>query len=304
MRITNWMRAGTVLLGLWAVCPLAVMGQDWELSIGPSYRTFGDIDFDSYEFNNPNHADYIDADESTSPNLLTYDSANGPYILDVSNSEASVRNVTFTGDNADLDGAPGFVLGANRKVAEGWTLDLSLTGVFADQDETFTGSTNVDVTSYALDPNNITPTAARWVAKGISPTTTPAQIDTALNFDTTVNLYTVGLGVASEDVFGAWTIRIGAGPTLSLADYDMSRTETLSWASSGQNVYSSQTEDDDGLEVHAGGYANVGVEYNFSERMGLALNGRYDWIPSDMETDFGEVDLSGFSGQLRFTYKY
>lgn len=299
------MSAGAVL------APVAQAG-DWEFSLGANYRAFDEIDYDNYALENPNHT----GGTAVLDNGVTYTDNGATIFLEMANvgnpvnfdpppgnvNDATLHQASVTGQSGDIDEGVGVVLGARKdicKLRSGYTLglDLSLTTAFSDTANRVSAPVdNINLTGLNSNP---------YIgSKNLAAGSVGADVEASVNYDLDLAVYTFGTGMSGAYEQGPWAFRLGAGPTLTLTDYDISRSEVVSFNSGTSTIYTDAV-DDDGLDLDLGAYISAGVDYDITGNIGVGLSIRYDWVyDGGPDTDVADLDLSGASGLLQLLYTF
>ena len=306
---------GTVAVVCFGVS--TVRAGDWEYSVGAWYRTFSDVDFARIQLVNTQdgHAGngFVTGNNEFAPGVLTV--VNGAK-QGVNTNRATLHSVVSDSDSDELGSGLGVIVGATTPLGDGesgWCLDLSLGAVRSTSDASFgVLATPSTFAVQADDPSTPLVDENTWGAPFGDPNAVvvlgPAgdaghpDVLALLDFDFDMELCTLGVGVSYLRRSDKASIRLGLGPALSLVDFDASRREDVSF-DDGTPVYSAMYKDD-GTSVRLGGYLGVALGVQLSERVGLALGCRYDYVADDLNTDFGEVQLSGASGTLKLVFSF
>lgn len=310
---------GGVILGQ------ATYAGDWEFSLGLNYRTFDEIEYDNYSLENPNNTggtavvdDGVTYTENPNgtiflhmdsvPNSINFDP---PVPGGVPYDNATLHQAAVTGQDGDIDDGMGIILGARkekryRDTCYKWGIDLSLATAFADTSNAVNATmTNVNLSglSAGLD----TDSDGLWDTFAGLPTYVPnsvgADVAATVDYDLDLGVYTFGAGLSGAYERGALAMRLSCGPTLTLSDFDIRRSETVTYNSGANTIYRDSVEDD-GTEFDLGAYIAAGMEYQINTSTGIGLSLRYDWIPNGPETDLADLELSGVSGLLQLLYKF
>ena len=308
--------AGLVLGGM------AFAAEGWKLSLGISYRSLGEIEYDGMAFSNrATGGQYVTGTYAPAGgflSVLNYTDNGAPSTLQVNaaGTTATLHSVTFRKDTEDADAGWGRELGASKALWQSdaltMDLDLSLVGVWSETTSEYKLNGTSQVFNYTLGfPANPT-----WLANQVGDASSnlgfaPAAPGAAnpngnvigrLRYDCDVDVYTLGCGAGAEYNLSWFSVKLGLGPSVSLVDYDISAEQRVAYVN-GPQVYRS-TATDDGTEFKAGAYAGVSVRVPLTEAFSVELGGRYDWIPSEMDTDYAEIELTGFSGELKLVFSF
>ncbi|MBT7165102.1 MAG: hypothetical protein HN849_00860 [Victivallales bacterium] len=305
------------VLGVCSLIALPVMADGWKLSLGASYRSFDEVDFKPLALSSSGGAyvnGYWTADDDY---LVLSDDQIAPGW--VANQQEYWRAVSF--DQVMYDGGPdgwggtlGAVLALSKQLKtteSGWsvTAKASLGWFSSDlstsaQASELTTSSSVGFFRLPVDPTPTIIPAGVPVVGGSGPPLNeptydspgPATTSAALAMAAEMDLYVLSLGVQLARQMGPVALSLEVGPTLNLVDFDTSVSQTVAWTDGG---YSSSAHDDV-LDVLFGVYAAGGVSWRFNERFEVGLEARWDEVFEDAETDFAEMDLSGFSVSALF----
>ncbi|MBT3289354.1 MAG: hypothetical protein HN380_18570 [Victivallales bacterium] len=313
-------RLTTAVLSVCVLVSSAAMADGWKLSLGASYRSFDEIDFKPLALSSSGGAyvngywtaddDYLVLGSDGQINPTGWTLNQGEYWRTV-----SFDQVVYGGGSDGWGGNPGAVLAlskqlkatesgwsVNAKVSLGWfSADLSTSAQASElTSSTFVGFFRVP--SVLGDPGTGFPVAP--VVGGSGPglnqpvydSGAPATTAAALAMAAEMDLYVLSLGVQLARQMGPVALSLEVGPTLNLVDFDTSVSQTVAWTDGG---YSSSAHDDV-LDVLFGVYAAGGVSWRFNERFEVGLEARWDEVFEDAETDFAEMDLSGFSVSALF----
>jgi hypothetical protein len=303
------------VLGVCSLIALPVMADGWKLSLGPAYRSFDDVDFKPLSLSSSGGAyvnGYWTADDDY---LVLSDDQIAPGW--VPNQQEFWRAVSFDqvmyeGGSDGWGGTPGAVLALAKQLKtteSGWSVSAKASlGWFSSdlstsaQASELTASTFVGFFRLPVDPGTGIPTAPVMGGSGpplnepIYDSPGPATTSAALAMAAEMDLYVLSLGVQLARQMGPVALSLEVGPTLNLVDFDTSVSQTVAWTDGG---YSSSAHDDV-LDVLFGVYAAGGVSWQFNERFEVGLEARWDEVFEDAETDFAEMDLSGFSVSALF----
>ncbi|MDX9979730.1 MAG: hypothetical protein RBU25_06730, partial [Lentisphaeria bacterium] len=93
--------------------------------------------------------------------------------------------------------------------------------------------------------------------------------------------------------------------TLTVVDYSAKASVDVRWDSDDASDFGGGTKSDDsGVEFLFGAYGDLSFVYDFNERFSVGLGVRYDYLFEELDTDLGEVDLSGFSGAIKAMFRF
>ncbi len=251
----------------------------WDFSFGYVYRTFDDIELHGFQ-------------RADAPGqYLNYDGValEDPVLQNLGPNPTVHGNFDFAGADADMDESGGFeVIAAQQPSSSMGGFDMELSMVFISQDMNM-GVDGIDVDERPL-------IGGVGGAPG-APTTN--QLGFA-DYDLDLTLVTYGLGARKVYECNNWYVSGGAGPTLSLVNYTISRRSGVEYlgADLGQ-----RWERDDDFEFSLGVYGRVAAGYEVRENIFVEVGARYDWM-EDAETDFADLQLSGLSGDIALTFKF
>ncbi len=294
-----------------AVTSFAAEKEGWELSIGASYRSFKDVDFKSFKLNNGNYVDgSVDGAniEVVSPSFQG--TAEGP--PEAGKERVALSKVSFGGESSDFDSAPGLVLGLSRKIGESehftYNLDLSVTWITTDMDETFNGSVEADV--FMVDSAGWSYDAINDVYINGTAVVDPLvlennRVKSTVRYDLSMDVFTFSAGVSAKMALGPVDVKAGIGPTLTAAGYDVSCDKSWSFVDDALNQYGgTESSDDDGAKLRLGLYANLALSVDITEQWAIEAGVRYDYIPVTVNTNVAEIDLSGMSTEIKAVYSF
>ena len=286
----------------------ALHAQDWEYSVGAWYRSFSDIDFAREQLANlqDDHAGngFVTGNDEFATGVLTV--VNGPK-QGANTERATLHRVIFEGDSDELGSGLGLIVGASKALRgeeSGLRLDVSLGYARSESDAGF----GVLGTPSTFAVNEFTwggPFADPDAVVVLAPAGDAGHpnVLALVDYDFDMDLCTLGIGVSYVRRSDKVSLKLGMGPALSVADYKASRRETVRFEDDGADVYSASYRDS-GRSLRLGGYAGVALGVRLSEKVGLELGCRYDYVPDDLNTDFGEVQLSGASGELKLVFSF
>ncbi len=318
------------LLALGALVSLALPASagDWKLSLGASYRSFDDVTFNATQLSSSG-GDYVNGYYNADDDYLVMGDAQldltGWYAMGLNYARnVSFDQTTFAGGSDGWDGTTGLVVSLSRPLTttnSGWTfgVNLSLAGFSADVSAAATEGNGLTTTTYVgffslpntvpLPPSTSYPTTPVSGSGGLGlnqPVYDPSASATTsarLELSADLNLYVLSLGLQAGRSFGPLAVRLEAGPTLNLADFDTSMAQNVTWTEGGAGVYSS-SQTDDTLDILFGVYASGGLSWQFSERWEIGVEARWDEVFDDVSTDLAQMDLSGlsFSALVGFSF--
>ncbi|NMA47257.1 MAG: hypothetical protein GX945_11925 [Lentisphaerae bacterium] len=119
-----------------------------------------------------------------------------------------------------------------------------------------------------------------------------------------LDLYVIDLGLRLDfQALPSLSLFVAAGPSFSLADMDSRYSSKLTRRLDGALLVGERGSDSSRDWV-CGAYVACGAAYWFNERIGAALEIRYDEAFSDASTDYASQDLDGFGGTLKLMYRF
>lgn len=295
----------------------------WRFSLGVNWRSFGDVHFDSLDLS-PGAETYLDGavqavgfDGNGNPILWNYSVDDSLEQVDVlSLNEITYSQGNFEGGDDDLSLGTGVVLSARseKRILPGIGLVPVFSLATAGTDGSYGAAASVSYVGYDLGPGNFWNGAPGggpdpntldmdFAEHNIMPVSPAGSTTATISFDTELELYTLACGL--ETVPFQWkdiALSLAAGPTLSIVDCEMERKYSAV-NSSGLTV-ASGSDSDDKTSFRAGAFLALEIAYSFTEKLALSGTLRYDWIPVDMETSFGSIDLSGASAQVGIVWSF
>ncbi|MBT3377920.1 MAG: hypothetical protein HN742_16845 [Lentisphaerae bacterium] len=296
--------------------------EEWKLKLGANYRIFGEAELTGFAFSNPDLFTGNGFVSGNLPGLLAVNVVNQGLQVEAGavspdGDFAELHRVDFaSGADDHMDASRGFVLAASGMFNEVWDVELSLAVNKLDSgaSATATGTTERYDTSNDDSWAAAGGTAAQWIdstfagwAGPLAPPVGGYQVDAtgAVAYDFEVDVYTFGLGLSRDLQLGECVdVSLSAGPTITLGDFSVSRTESAAFTDVANTPIYSNTLHDDGLEVVLGAYASVSVGLVFDEQLTLEAGARYDYGVSQLQTDLADLDLSGLSGELKLVFSY
>ena len=311
-------------------------GDEWRFSAGPSYRNFDGVDWKTTDLtpgaSNFINGTVIDADNYTILGTPQLD-PNGwePFLVGMSTRNVSFDDVTLPSTSKDADEGIGVQFYLDRDITNdaGWEIGL---GIFqTDCDDTVSGNDvlTTTTTSFLIGDDNLDDNDPEIPAGGLVvvdgeivpgglpalPITFPPQARgtsattaTTVNLESDLNLYVLSLGVNGNMVSDRFTVNFSGGPTLNIANFETDIGQTTVWTAPNDpldgTVVSSTGDSDDELDLIIGLYGTVGIEFFFTERLGVSAEYRYDFLFDEVSTSHAEMDLGGYSGSLLFIYHF
>jgi len=300
-------------------------GADWTLKLGANYRTFGEAELTAFSFSNPDAVTGSGFVSGNLPSTMTVNVVDQGLQVDLGGGFADLHKVSFAGGcDDDIDNSFGVVIAAAKPLNETWDLELSLTVNALDSGASASaiGTTeryNTSAAGGAWTPfaGGAKGTEAQWVDLGgtgwAGPLLAPVggyQVDAtgSVDYDFEVDIYTFGVGVTTDmELSDNVGVALSIGPTLTLGDFSVKRTESAFFTDDDDDptpIYDPETLSDDGLEVIFGAYASVSVGVAFGEQFSLAAGLRYDYAANQLATDLADLELSGFSSELKLVFSF
>lgn len=289
----------------------------WRVSMGYTRRSLGDARIHGFEFTEGND-NYV--------NGSVQDLGNGYMQYNVEDSVRQVDNVNLntvdmesvsTGDGGEdhPDAANGLTLSCGRQLWQSDSgrftagVEFSLLSAFFDDRADMTGTSTTY--RFALDAggNTWTNLNSPLPGGGPDPGTTSevfkvynvsqifaasSPVVSAVVYDMDLDIATLGLGLTGRMRIEPVQVFVEAGPTATLVHVDVSRTATVRWADATAPFYRDVVADA-GTRWRMGLYVSAGISYTINEYVDLVLSGRYDEVPSDLNTEVVSFDLSGCS---------
>ncbi len=280
----------------------------WRLSVGTSYRGFDEVEFESTNFGNSGNVTPANGPlgiqgftDATFAGILP------PFTA--FNTDHAVYNGSDSAIDPEDRWAP--VVGLERHLHYlcGWNYNLVINLQYynVDMSAASTNFTAVNYTHLALPaPGGIIPAPTGGPFNGFQAGTT-AIADNEFKMDLLV--LDLGIKASRQIINEKMHCSIAGGPSLNFADFKTSRTLSATWTSDpaipGDTGEASYTEDDDDTNLRVGAYLSMGVQYDLTDRWSVGAEGRYDKLfGGNPGTDLAEIDLDGFSGQLKVFYRF
>jgi hypothetical protein len=294
----------------------------WRWSLGANWRAFGEIEFKGFDFT-PGDDVYVNGSvEDVGAGAL--------YEYTVSNSVKQVDNVTLdtvefqkaelSDTDDELGGAPGAVLMLSKPLAKrgGLTVgvEFSLSTAFMSTD--FSEAAGLSAYQFDIAPNTWTNANAPAVGGGPDPDTfsetfgvydrsqlavSTTALTAMVSYDLSLDVYTLGAGLTLSATLGDARVLLGAGPALTIVDYDLERRSSAAWSDGSGSVFADR-QSDHGTAVRGGAYVRLGLEWPLSDTTAIGFSGRYDYVAPELNTDTARLELSGLSGQLALTFGF
>lgn len=290
--------------------------ENWSFTLGASYRSFDNIELKQFDFT---------SGENVFINGSIVDVGAGNYQYNVANSINQIDNVTL--DNIEFQkatlektetnsqNARGILIKMSKEIIESGNLsvdfDLSLLTAFAS--DTISATATTSTFMFDITPNEWTNENFPAPGGGPDPDTTSerfpfspqnqidipmSQVNARVNYDFDLDLYTIGIGVTIKKKFKSLNLTFGLGPSISIVNANIDRKAEASWVSNGNSFFMRNDDTDNKDSIRVGTYTEAGLEWNYSDKVAIGINGRYDWIPNDLNTDYANFKLSGFSSTL------
>jgi len=294
-----------------------VRADEWRLSLGVAWRSFGDVQFEPFALRNWNPV------PSPAPfGFQQFDNAVlGGYNV-VAGQTLDADTAAFTGAAADLDPAGHWtpVLGLERRLWRRGRLELGLVADMQYAHLSAAGSATGD----AADPGAFDAWYYRYQiydpGSGLRIDPQPplggwpqGPFPGFSNLTSAVVKQRFELDALSLD-FGAtaamWTGRVRwqvrGGVSANGFQTESSRVESARWRKPGSTEYESyRIEDDDRTEtVRFGHFAALGVDGALTPSWSVGAMLRYDWVNGTAATDHASLDPDGHSFLLNVTYSF
>lgn len=300
------MKISSILVTLGLAFAGTVAAAPWELSLGLVHRTVGDFEIASGGFNSPAFPDsgYVTGSLDAGSLVTVLDP---PRQSNVLGTVVALHSIDFAGDDEGMDLTPGVLLAARTVLGERWgrTWELSLNAMWFGADTDSAGTVQGTTELFGVivwDPFSIDPNSA-LVGAPVPPGTTLSDVYGTYDLDLDLDAFTFGLGIGTDVALPIGSVRLEAGPSLTVVDYDEQASYAAYWSSDGATVYQSRISDS-GVKFLPGVYGDLSFAYDFNERIGMGLGVRYDFMFEKLETDLGELDLSGFSAMLKVQVRF
>jgi len=288
---------------------------DWKLSLGTTFRSFKQSELKSIGFGSDK---YVNG--SYDGSTVTVDDAGNqvaPYpggLPGGTSHLASLHSVSFGSFSEDLEDSAGLVLqwtkdlqgsGDGKIGGLDWQMDFSLVWVGVDQ--AFNSAADVTSDAFEVDDSDFPNGTIDDVENGVpgAPSLLPGSknVEGFARYDLDVDAFTMGFGFGPRLELGPVDLKIGVGPTLTIVNYN-TRVDAgwnfIGDAGSGERV----SRSDDGIDARLGLYGSVGLACEFTERWGMEVGVRYDYIPDSVDTNIVNLDLSGLSTEIKVVYSF
>lgn len=323
------MKISRIMVALGMAFAATVSAGPWELSLGLVARTVGDFDVKGDIFVNPAFpgSPYVTGilgyGGQAELALLADPVRQGRLLGDW----ATLHRMDFGGVSEGLDTSLGVLLAARTPLGEKWerTWFLSLNALWFSSDVSAANGAVPGITEHyvvrtdvpggawgntsildPLDPNTVNTVFVYPDPMPPSgPASTLAGVYGEYNIDLDLDAYTFGIGVGTDFVLPFGSLRLEVGPTLTVVDFSANAIVNVRWDSDGASVFGGGAKiSDSGVEFLPGFYGDFSFVYDFNERFGLGIGVRYDYLFEKLDTDLGEVDLSGFSGAVKAMFRF
>ena len=312
----------SLLVGALITYSCAASAEDWELSIGANYRNFKGIEFKNFAVNSGAFLDGsitgIDTDNDQIDDLWLYKVASSLQQVDVANlDEITYTQAAVEAGNVDIDSGVGLVLKGcyDLKTAGDFNFKLELSFTTAYTSDRSNPDISVNTLGFNLGevwnnspfpgggpiPDQLEKLSSGFTEMGI------VMDGNGLVFARTsldLSLYTFALGLSGSYSMNDFSVFIAGGPSVSLVDFDLNTEINGIWKDGSDTFYSQRVKEDNSLKCRAGLYAEVGLKYQISEHWAVGVVGRYDYIPTKVNTDLVRIDLSGSSVQGMVSYTF
>jgi opacity protein-like surface antigen len=306
----------TLKHALTAVCVIAMttsaVAEDWQWSLGVSYRTFNDVDFSDYK---------VRSTATTSGDVDAY--VNGvnpaPGIVSVVDGPAQngglptvvMDQINVNDASDDLDDGYGLTFELRKITPEPgeWSsgLSLSLGYIAGDLNETMAGDVTTDSFTVVGDFDPTYTVLQPSPAQQDSPI--GALTTGTVEFDVEVDALVLSGGYLGMYQGDSFAFTFGIGPSITFADARTEAKPTVTWNGAAPpglagTPIAQQSHEDDETDLLFGLYASLGVEVNLSDNARLGIEYRYDFVADDIDTDIADIDLSGQSLSLKLIFSF
>ena len=297
------------------LCISVATARQWRLGLGVSYRSFDDVEFSGAPASGGGMdiARFLLRDGD----LVPYTAGNLAAVIGSLPSGTGAINVVedvgysssvFLGSDEEVDGALGPVLTAEMMFLTQDELTLSVVANFmyfsadADGSQTLGIDMDAELNQYFVVRGNMSPFP---LGSGTPYGSFSGQGHVDYSFD--MDMYELDLGVkVGYAPAQEFSLFLAGGPTLNLVDSESSVRQFANYSgpSGTGDVLFANTVSDGQSDVLFGLYASAGGQYWFNEQIGVVIEGRYDHVFDPAETDFAEMDLSGFSGMAKVLFRF
>ena len=283
--------------------PAVADAEGWQVTLGGSYRSFDAVDFNAFNFRN-----YGNLDGSLGRPLGAQNYSTATFAV-VAPGPFSADHIRYLGGSENIDGALAPVIGFEKVIGAQNALSFSwvANGQYYQLGETMSDEQSFTVQNYQhMAPflNVIVPAPIAGPFAGFS-AGTAASVRNQFDLD----LLVLDLGAKADCTLGKRFGMYGAvGPTLNFSDMKTSQQEAATWnpiplVAADTGSYQ-QTHNDDRQAVTVGGYVALGVQFQLTKTLELAVEYRYDAATNDVSTDLASVDLTGSSAQLKLSFQF
>lgn len=294
----------------------------WEFSLGASYRSFDDIELEAFDFTS-GQDNYI--------NGAVTDMGAGNFTYNVADSVHQVDNITLDTieyQTANLNqietnthDSTGIYLQMkkNLKSTKNFSIDYEISLITFFSRDSISTKAQTSNFQFNITPNEWPNANAPLLGGGPDPNISSqnynsyvkaqiqnpmSDITATVNYEYDLNLYTLSTGIAIERNMKYADIYIGLGPSLTIVNSSVDRQATASWNNTGDRFFLRDDDTDSQNSIKAGAYSQIGIKFAISENTAVEFQSRYDWIPSEVSTDYADFQLSGFSSSLLFSFSF
>jgi hypothetical protein len=279
-----------------------VSRKDWSFTLGATFRKIDGIEYHgvssgSGQYYNGSY------DPSTGDLVLDDDAAQttptpGAPVFAPGSVFASLSSLNFAGSDDDAD-ANGVILGVSHLLSQHdtgyYSLDFTLVSLFVDESMGLGGSSTTDVFLGNPNPGGGYNSPSGPIGGGGHPAALPGA--TPVGFDIDMAAFTFGVGASQHFVWDSGlTLDFGAGPTLTIVDFDFDGPSVMADGSIGENSSGD-------VDFLFGVYAGINVGYEINESWAISGGIRYDLI-QELKDDVADVDLSGLSFEIKGIYSF
>ena len=303
------MKISRIMVALGLAFAATVSAGPWELSLGLVARTAGDFDIKSDLFVNPAfpNSPYVTG-------ILGY--AGQPELVLLADPDrqgrptgaATLPRMDFGGVSEGLDTSLGVLLAARTPLGDHWdrTWMLCLNALWFSSDVSSSGAAVPGISEhFAAFPGTWDVFGANPVIVGSGVGSDQGGVYGVYDIDLDLDAYTFGAGIGTDFVLPFGALRLEVGPSLTVVDFSADALVDVRWESDDVSVFGGAARvDDSGVEFLLGFYGDFSFVYDFNERFGLGIGVRYDYLFEELDTDLGEVDLSGFSGAVKAMFRF
>ncbi len=303
------MKISRIVAALGMAFAATVSASPWELSLGLVARTVGDFDVKSDLFVNPAfpNSPYVTG-------ILGYDGQPELALLADPDRQgrpdavATLHRMDFGGVSEGLDTSLGVLLAARTPLGEHWerTWFLGLSALWFSSDVSASGSAVPGISEhFAAVPGTWDVFGANTVLVGSGVGSDQGGVYGVYAIGLDLDAYTLGVGIGTDVYLPFGSLRLEVGPTLTVVDFSANARVDVRWDSDDASVFGGAARiDDSGVKFLPGFYGDLSLVYDFNERFGIGIGVRYDYLFEKLDTDLGEVDLSGFSGAIKALFRF